>query len=1040
MVLVSWCANTIKAFPPTDEVGSEVVSTNASQLSQATYAKSLNKMNFTIAQGLELSLAVEDGLIQWPIAATQDRNGDLLILECHWNGESVEKQLVSKPHKIVRLSDTNGDRIFDKRFVIATDLGFPEGIMVMGDDLLVSSPPNLLRLSDSDKDGVYEKHDVWFDGMTLTFCANDLHGPMMGPDGWVYWTKGAFGEQNHDLIRKPIEKQVSAVASKAAHIYRRHPNGGPIERLMTGGMDNPSDLTFSPEGDIFFCSTFLHHPGNGLRDGIAQSPRGGLFGKQHQVLDGHWETGPLLQPIANLGPAAPASVNYLSSKSIPSSLWGGPSGNLELLASPYLASAQFNLQKIGLHRLIPIGSSFETQTMDLLSADRIDFHPVDIIEESDGSLLVFDTGSWYDLCCPSSGSDRTIEKGGIYRLTPNDRSTGLTASSQLDLSIEAAQQILLNQKAETTDRVQSLWQISRQITQATAGSTSKRVVLAMLNDANPSIQQAAARIVGLNRWPEAKPSLEKMLSSPSAAVVRAAIESLGIVGDVSSIEKIVGGATRFVEDRMLEHACIYALLELEQRPALVRLLKQDRLTHEERYLTLYALQQMGSLPDELVSDLARLLDSPNERLRALVVRNLVTSTSGMNHCLGFLRKAWEHEDEATLNMCIPIVQAARTNDGGIALVETWLRSASSESVIRQRWLQSAIERMSGERLPDAWAVGIVGWLGNSLDTNTMESLANTVRKIDFSSEQKDDASKTIRKIARKNLENLKLALALIAASPESQTVLEDEVAGIVIEELGRVDGELMAVAEAALGRSVLSVDQAKMLIATLDRIAPLSLQTAINSLLRCRSDAIDRELLERLPQVASVKTLSADRVLASVNDRSEEVKSTWKAMLVKASKPPEDIEKSLEDWLARLPNGDPQRGYEVYRSSKSACSNCHQIGYIGGRLGPELSQIGKTRTRRDLIASIVFPSLHLAQGYYPIRIRTNEGEVINGLLSKQTDDYIELVCGVDKISRIAREDIEEQAESKLSVMPMGLEQQLSLQEFADLITYLESKK
>lgn len=162
--------------------------------------------------------------------------------------------------------------------------------------------------------------------------------------------------------------------------------------------------------------------------------------------------------------------------------------------------------------------------------------------------------------------------------------------------------------------------------------------------------------------------------------------------------------------------------------------------------------------------------------------------------------------------------------------------------------------------------------------------------------------------------------------------------------------------------------------------------------------------------------------------------------LADVSKPSEEIEKSISSWLDRSVDGDAKRGYDVFRSAKAACSSCHQVGYLGGNLGPELSRIGQSRTRRDLIASILYPSLHIAQGYYPIRVRTNEGEVINGLLSKQTDDYLELTYGVNKLARILRSEIEEQSQSSLSVMPAGLEQQLTVQEFADLIAYLESRK
>ena len=1050
VALGSVATHSLDATPFDEKPPSNSSSTNPSSSTPIvleTSTKSLNQFTFTIAKGLELTNAVEDSLIQWPIAATKDRQGNLLVLECHWNRQSVQDQLQSKPHKVVRLSDTNSDGIFDERFVIASDLGFPEGIMVLGEDLLVSAPPNILRLSDSDRDGFYEKHDVWFDGTTLTYCANDLHGPMMGPDGWIYWTKGAFGEQNHELLRKPLDKPANAVASKAAHIYRRHPKGGPIERLMTGGMDNPSDITFSPEGDIFFCSTFLHHPGNGLRDGIAHAPRGGLFGKQHAVLDGHWETGPLLQPIANLGPAAPASVNYLSSPSIPQSLWDTTNENHDLSSSPFLASAQFNLQKIGLHRLIAVGSSFETQSVDLLTADRIDFHPVDILEESDGSLLIFDTGSWYDLCCPSSGNDRAIEKGGIYRLTPSNRSSTDKTNSEEELSLKEAQQILLNPKSEGSARIKALWEIARHITRNQENLSfehvpnAKRVILAMLTDPDIAIQQAAARITGLNRWSEAKPKLEGMLSSGSPAVVRSAIESLGMVGDAASIEKILVAATRFPDDRMLEHACIYAMLELDHPTALIRLIRQDRLTTDQRYLLLVALQQSGGIPSDFIPDFAKLLSSSHERLRSLVVRNLIVLPNGLDYCIDFLNQAWEAENEVTLTMSLPMVRSFQSAPKGLEMMETWLKSASSESALRQRWLLSALSSVSGEKLPDAWIDAMILWLEETRDLETLENITDTVRNIKFTDQQRIAAAQSIRKIAERHLASPKVVLNLLAACPESKTPLEDAMVHVVIDPLLHTDGGLStSKAEEALTRLVLTDGQATTLIHGLDKVAPLVLPTVVDALLRCNSDHVDQALLDRLSQVASTKTLSPDRLLSSLKDRPDAVKAAWLEKLAEASKPSEEVDKSISSWLERLADGDAKRGYDVFRSAKAACSSCHQVGYLGGNLGPELSRIGQSRTRRDLVASILFPSMHLAQGYYPIRIRTTEGEVINGLLSKQTDEYVELTHGVNKIARIARAEIEEQAASSLSVMPLGLEQQLTVQEFADLIAYLESRK
>ena len=68
--------------------------------------------------------------------------------------------------------------------------------------LYVAAPPSIWKLTDTDGDGVADERVEWFQGKTLTGCANDLHGPYLGPDGWIYWCKGAFAEQTLRTARQ----------------------------------------------------------------------------------------------------------------------------------------------------------------------------------------------------------------------------------------------------------------------------------------------------------------------------------------------------------------------------------------------------------------------------------------------------------------------------------------------------------------------------------------------------------------------------------------------------------------------------------------------------------------------------------------------------------------------------------------------------------------------------------------------------------------------------------------------------------------------
>ena len=74
------------------------------------------------------------------------------------------------------------------------------------------------------------------------------------------------------------------------------------------------------------------------------------------------------------------------------------------------------MQKVTRHELVPDGATFTSRDTDFLVADSLDFHPTDVIEDADGSLLVVDTGAWYKLCCPTSQLAKPDVPGAIYRV------------------------------------------------------------------------------------------------------------------------------------------------------------------------------------------------------------------------------------------------------------------------------------------------------------------------------------------------------------------------------------------------------------------------------------------------------------------------------------------------------------------------------------------------------------------------------------------------------------------------------------------------
>jgi putative heme-binding domain-containing protein len=80
------------------------------------------------------------------------------------------------------------------------------------------------------------------------------------------------------------------------------------------------------------------------------------------------------------------------------------------------------------------------------------------------------------------------------------------------------------------------------------------------------------------------------------------------------------------------------------------------------------------------------------------------------------------------------------------------------------------------------------------------------------------------------------------------------------------------------------------------------------------------------------------------------------------------------------------------------------------------------------------------RSYEPIIVKTKSEEEYNGVLRKDAPEEIVLATGPSNEVRVARSDIVEMRPSTVSVMPAGLDQQLSQQELADLVAFLKATK
>jgi putative heme-binding domain-containing protein len=149
---------------------------------------------------------------------------------------------------------------------------------------------------------------------------------------------------------------------------------------------------------------------------------------------------------------------------------------------------------------------------------------------------------------------------------------------------------------------------------------------------------------------------------------------------------------------------------------------------------------------------------------------------------------------------------------------------------------------------------------------------------------------------------------------------------------------------------------------------------------------------------------------------------------------------AFERLLAALPAGDPVRGHAVFAGKTGACTTCHAMAYVGGRVGPDLSHIGAIRTPRDLLEAIVRPSATFVRSYEPSVVITADGRSFQGVVREEPGGIVAVQTSATVVERLPRDSVEAIEPGRVSLMPQGYDTLLSAQELADLVAFLHRAK
>ena len=136
-----------------------------------------------------------------------------------------------------------------------------------------------------------------------------------------------------------------------------------------------------------------------------------------------------------------------------------------------------------------------------------------------------------------------------------------------------------------------------------------------------------------------------------------------------------------------------------------------------------------------------------------------------------------------------------------------------------------------------------------------------------------------------------------------------------------------------------------------------------------------------------------------------------------------------------LAGGGAARGQTIFNGEQARCSQCHAFRGLGGKIGPDLTEIGK-KGKAEIYRDIAAPSAAIEPDFASYSVATRNGQVVVGVVRAEGPDAIRVTDTNAHATLIPRQEIEQIRASANSIMPVGLTGALGDAAVRDLLAFL----
>jgi putative membrane-bound dehydrogenase-like protein len=947
---------------------------------------------FQVLDSFHMDLLASEPLVASPVAMTYDENGRAFVCEMRdypYTDKARHKPRQENPTddaigRIRLLEDLDGDGVFDKATIFAEQISWPTGVACWKGGVFVAATPDIWYFKDTDGDGKADERRKVFTGFRKFNVQAVMNNLVWGLDNQIH---GA-GSSNGGRIRasdRPGAKPL--VLSR--NDFKIDPTTGEMQ-LLSGGARFGG--TFDDWGNRFLCNI--------------RNPAQHVILPEHYLARNHFLAAPsALFDMAESGdqlPVYPISPPE-TWRTLRAKRWAGDRENKmprsELVGSGVVTSASGITSYRGAAypekyrgdvfitecagnlfyrlQLAPDGVTFKASRVDgkaemVASTDNW-FRPVNFVNAPDGTLHVIDMYR------------ENIEHPWSI---PDD----IHAAVDLEAGRDMGRIWRLTPPGFKTAKPPRL------------GSASSAELVVMLENPNGWWRETAQRLLFERQDKSVVPQLHHLVKNGHNPVARLhALWTLHGLNELEEEDVLAGlndqvarireNAVKLAESCALSERLIAAVLPLAN--------DSDARVRFQTAFTLGELNDSQAF-DGLSSIAER--DAADLWIRTAVLSSVSTKADQLlSQLLSNAQFVANPESDDIVRELAQIVGAR-----------------GKESEIQH--VLEAVEKTHDKKL----SLRVVASIGQGLrrsgqSLRQVELPENTKR---FVGQILDDAAQTaLDEEASLEVRVASIQLLVFDDFDRIKPLLSDLLSS-------EQPQEVQCEAVRTVG-SFTSPDAAELLLANWRTQTP-----------QVRTEVVTAALAVRNRALPLLKAIEAGLIPANQvpiyhretleRSRVAEVKELAKRLFRDAAPGPR--KKVVDDYQRALSlRGEADRGRILFEQH---CISCHRVGNLGDKdLGPNLATI-RAWNPEQVLVNILDPNREVAPSFVAYTVVTTAGRIIHGLIVEEGAASITVRRPDGTAERVLRSEVDEISGSGLSIMPDGLEKNISQQNMADLIAFL----